>query len=98
MGSEQGDMMLTGQWLTFAVYAALAVLGVVVARRYPHTRSMAFGWLALAVNTTALYLVAFLIWPERVSEAATIVWSFAVRLQVAFTGGWQLIAWARGKL
>jgi hypothetical protein len=91
-------MMISLQWLTFVCYAALAVLCLVVARRYPHTRGMAFGWLALAVNTAALYLVAFLVWPERVSETATIVWSVAVRLQVAFTGGWQLIAWARGKL
>jgi hypothetical protein len=86
------------QWLTFAAFAALGALCVLIMWRYPHARGMAAGWLAVALNTAALYWAAFLIWPDRVGMEATQIWSAAVRLHVALTAGWQLWAWARRRL
>jgi hypothetical protein len=86
------------QWLTLAAFAVLGVLGVLIMWRYPHTRGMAAGWLAVALNTAALYWVAFLVWPEKVSLETTQIWSAAARLQVALTAGWQLWALARRRL
>jgi hypothetical protein len=86
------------QWVTLFFYAALAVLCLAAMWRYPFTRGMAAGWLVVALNTAALYLVAFLLWPERISSEATLVWSVATRIHVAFTAGWQIVALARGKL
>lgn len=91
-------MTMALQWLTFWVFIALALLCLYVMRRNRWARAMALGWLAVAVNTAALYAVAFLLWPDRVGPVETLVWSVAVRLQVAFTAGWQLWAYARGRL
>jgi len=86
------------QWLTLYVFAALGGVCIGVAKVRPRLRPVAWAWLAVAVSHVALYAVAFLWLEQRVGADATLIWSVAARIHVAFTAGLMLLAFARGRL
>lgn len=85
------DAATTLQWLTLAVFAALALLCVFVLARRPALAAMATAVLAVAINHVAYY-VAFLVFPEWLSALPTMLWSVVLRLHVAGTAAMAL--WA----
>lgn len=82
------------QWLTLLVFAALALACLMIGQRRALLRPKAAAVFIVAINVVAWY-VALLVFPHRLSELATMLWSVATRLHAGFT--FALLLWIEAR-
>lgn len=90
------ELALWLQWGLLAGNVVLALAACIVGGRRPAARPWAFAVGVLAVAHAAYYAL-FLIWPEVLAAAGTMLFSIALRYMVTFLGGFLLVlaVWRR---